>query len=148
MREYQGLIITASSVLISVPLLALSFLANSSTIPRIQLGGIASLEVASAISFAISLILMIRAHGDLVRIWVLPTIASAFSNMTKEDIAMAEKAAGKPFFSDLMLEFSEKLQKMREEKDRDYLGWSVNLFLLGIGLLICSLGGLALTFLT
>jgi hypothetical protein len=145
MREYYGFVISSSSILISVPLIALSVLASLSSLPKSQLGVIAVLEVSSAILFSISLYLMLHSHFDLVRIWGIQSTLMMAVMMTPEQKAIAERSAGEPFFQN----FEKDLPKLLEsKKDINLAGWSIRFFLGGILFLIFSLLFLAYVFLS
>ncbi len=63
MREYHSLIITASSILISLPLIGLSVLASVTWLPHFELGIVAVMQVVSVVLFALSLSLTVNASG-------------------------------------------------------------------------------------
>ena len=62
LREWHTQIITSSSLLITIPLLELTFLAANSNVPKSTFVAIAIPIIGSAIAFAICILVMIEAY--------------------------------------------------------------------------------------
>jgi hypothetical protein len=140
-RKTQEYIITASSILIAVPLVALSFFSTNSAIPKLEISIVAVLEVASAVTFSVSLFLMILEVNNSLKPYAAIGAISMFGRMTPETLAEYEKATGiKP--KDILDKAAQSLRR-DIESPKSYGDWGLKFFLVGLFVLACSLVSLA-----
>jgi hypothetical protein len=145
MREYHGLMITANSILISLPLIGLSVLANASWIPHSSIAIVAFLEVVSVVMFAVSLLLTIDSVGNYLKGAGIYAALVYLEDTTKEEKMRVDAKFGVQTSADIKDSIPEAIQSYKESKV--FHPGAVYFFEAGLLFLVISLLALVLSFL-
>ncbi len=95
MQEYHTTVITASGILIAIPLLELSFLSTLSGLSKIEVAVVAAPVLLSAVLFAIAILLIVYSKRGFLGLRLILALGNSFRNMSDADWEKVEKYAGR-----------------------------------------------------
>jgi len=138
---FQGDIITASGILIAIPLLELSFLATFGGLSKIDLGIVAIPILVSAVLFATAIFATTSAKRQYLGLKLIAALGKSLVNMPDEVWKNVDLIAGTKIKEPLMKEISKSVGK---RWTLPFGGLGITAFFGGITSLVISLIMLAL----